>query len=63
MTKKNTNNRFMIGIAVACVLPLSFYFIAKLLKKDHIIMPRHYMAEKVDSAVVDGKSGYDTTFH
>lgn len=63
MTKKNSNKKFWIGIAVACLLPLSFYLIAKLLKKDHIIMPHYFRADKVDSISADGKMNYDTSFH
>lgn len=52
-----------MGIAVAVLLPLSFYLIAKALKKDHIDMPGFYIAERVDSSVKDGKLVYDTVFH
>jgi protein SCO1 len=63
MTQKRSNKKFFLGIAVAFVLPLSFYLIAKALKKDHITMPRYYIAERVDSQVADGNAQYDTVFH
>lgn len=63
MTTKNSNKKFVIGLAVACLLPLSFYLIAKLLKKDHIIMPKYYRVEKVDTTIIDGQQKYDSTFH
>jgi protein SCO1/2 len=63
MTKTKNNNRFLLGIAVAVLLPLSFFLIAKSLKKDHIRLPGHYLAEGVDSQLVDGKMEYDTIFH
>lgn len=47
MALQRSNKKFLIGIAVAAVLPLSFYIIAKLLKKDHIRMPGHYGIERV----------------
>jgi len=53
----------MIGMAVAVLLPLSFYLIAKVLKKDRIAMPRYYIADRVDSSMVDGQMQRDTVFH
>lgn len=38
------NKTAIIGIAVAFVLPLSFYIIAKALGKDHLKMPVYYKA-------------------
>ncbi len=55
MTKKKSNSRFLIGLAVALVLPLSFYFVAKVLKKDKIKMPHFYRSETVVNK--------DTVFH
>lgn len=63
MTKKNNSGKFFLGLAVAVVLPLSFYIIAKALKKDKIVMPRYYIADRVDSQEVAGKMTYDTVFH
>ncbi len=42
MAHQKKNTRFFGGLAVALVLPLSFFIIAKALKKDHIRMPGHY---------------------
>ena len=64
MNKKTSTGKYLIGIAVAVLLPLSFYILAKVLKKDKINMPRITgVVEKVDSALVNGKMTYDTTFH
>lgn len=63
MNKKKSTNRFIWGLAVAFLLPLSFYFIAKSLSKDRIFMPGHYGIERIDSAVVDGKVVKDTFYH
>lgn len=52
-----------MGIAVAFMLPLSFYLIAKLLKKDHIQLPGHYIVDHVDTIRRDGNVLYDTVYH
>jgi protein SCO1/2 len=57
------NGRFLLGIAVAILLPLSFYFLAKGLKKDHLNMPRYYVADSITGHMVDGKMVRDTVFH
>lgn len=44
-----------MGLAVALLLPLSFYFVAKILRKDKIKMPHFYRAERVVNN--------DTVFH
>jgi len=41
------NKRFILGLAVAGLLPLSFYVIAKALAKDKLELPRHYVVERV----------------
>src|ERR1044072_2158146 len=65
MSKKAPHKGFIIGIAVAVLLPLSFsLFFESRLGSDHRLdMPRHYIADRVDSQVVDGKMEYDTAFH
>lgn len=49
MALKRSNRKFLLGIAVASVLPFSFFILAKALKKDHIEMPRHYGVERVEA--------------
>lgn len=63
MSQNKKNNRFLIGIAAAFMLPLSFYLIAKLLGKDKVPLPHRYIVDRVDSQVVNGKMQYDTVFH
>lgn len=63
MSKKRSNTRFIMGIAVAVLLPLSFYIITKALKKDKIDMPGFYIADRVDTKEVEGKMVNDTVFH
>ncbi|XZF16405.1 SCO family protein [Chitinophagaceae bacterium MMS25-I14] len=60
---QNNNKRFLIGIAAAFVVPLSFYLVTRLLSKDKVFLPRYYVAEHVDSQSVNGKMQFDTTFH
>lgn len=48
-TKKNSNNKFYLSLTVALLLPLSFYIIAKVLKKDQLTMPRYYNAISVSA--------------
>lgn len=62
-TRSKRNRSFILGIAVALLLPLSFYVIAKVLKKDQLAMPRYYIVDKVEQKEVDGKMVPDTTFH
>lgn len=57
------NTRFIGGLAVALLLPLSFYFIAKLLSKDKIELPGHYVVDRVDTIVEDGDTYADTVYH
>jgi protein SCO1/2 len=64
MANKQTNSKFLMGITVAFLLPLSFYIIAKLLGKDKLAMPPHYLVERVEERRdAQGKVFYDTLFH
>ncbi|MES2704118.1 MAG: SCO family protein [Bacteroidota bacterium] len=56
---QRSNKRFLGGLAVAFLLPLSFYFIARFLSKDKIHLPGRYGVERVDSAA----GGRDTVYH
>ncbi len=59
---KKSNTRFIMGLAVAFLLPLSFFLIARLLSKDSIRLPSRYGVERVDSVMVDGKLQTDTVY-
>jgi protein SCO1/2 len=61
MAKKTNNYRFLGGLAVAFVLPLSFYFIARVMSKDKLHMPHYYIAEGIKPVHVKGKN--DTLYH
>lgn len=62
MLQKKTNKEFILALAVAVLLPLSFY-IAGSLHYNTKFLPRYYIAEGVDSHKVSGKMKYDTIYH
>lgn len=57
------NKRFLLGLAVVVLLPLSFYMIAKLLSKDKIDLPDYYIVDGVDTVIEDGTTYYDSVYH
>jgi protein SCO1 len=63
MNKKRSNGKFLLGFAVAVLLPLSFYLIVSQLSKGKVIMPRLYKADSVISKTEGGKTIEDTVFH
>lgn len=64
MQQRNSSfSKGILGLAVAILLPLSFYLIAKGLKKDHLDMPARYRIERVDSILVDGKPVAKPVYH
>jgi protein SCO1 len=60
---KKTNISYVLGLAVAFLLPLSFFLIAKSLSKDSIHLPPRFGVERVDDITVDGKTVKDTIYH
>jgi protein SCO1 len=60
---KKTNISYILGLAVAFLLPLSFFLIAKSLSKDSIHLPPRFGVERVDDITVDGKTVKDTIYH
>lgn len=63
MTEKRSNKKFFLGIAVAVLLPLSFYFVTKKLSDGKVKMPGYYRAENVGTKTVNGKTVADTIYH
>lgn len=63
MKSRKSNYKFILGIAVAVLLPLSLYFITRQFTDGHVKLPRYYIAEGVDSMQKDGKMVYDTQYH
>lgn len=61
-TKKNKRIRLIGGLAVAVLLPLSFFVVAKLLSKDELHLPDYYVVERVDTVVEDGETYYDSVY-
>jgi protein SCO1 len=58
------NNKFLLGIAVAVLVPLSFYLLAKLLYKDKISLPGYFVFERIDTVKnAKGRTEYDSVFH
>jgi protein SCO1 len=50
------------ALAVAVLLPLSFYLLAKGLSKDKLVLPRRYGVAHVDTIQKSGKTRYDTGY-
>lgn len=62
MTGKKSNNKFLIGIAVAFLLPLSLYLLVDKLSKGKVKMPGHFVVERVEPSKTDA-SKQDTVYH
>lgn len=63
MLSKRKSKGFLIGIAVAILLPLSFFLYYNDSVTHAIKIPKYYRPVAVDSHEVKGKMQYDTTFH
>lgn len=50
-------------MAVAFLLPLSFYLVVKLMSKDNIDLPDYFVVDRVDTVVEKGKTYYDSVYH
>lgn len=59
---KNSNKKFFLGLTVAVLLPFSFYFIAKMLKKDKLAMPPYYHPVGVKNIEKNGVLVVDTIY-
>ena len=55
--------KYLIGIAVAIVVPLSFFFITRQFSDGKLKIPAYYRPDKITKVIKDGKTTYDTTFH
>jgi protein SCO1 len=62
MEEKRSNKKFVLGIAVAVLVPLSCYLVVLQMSKGKVVMPRYYGIEKIDS-VLKGNQKADTTYH
>jgi len=60
MSKKRSNTKFLLGIAVAVLVPLSCFLVVSQMSKGKSRMPRYYGVERVEQ-LKDGKE--DTIYH
>lgn len=63
MFSKRKSKGFIIGIAVAVLLPLSFFLYYDDSVSNALNIPRNYRPIGVDSHIVKGKTTYDTIYH
>lgn len=64
MSGKKKNNNFIIGLAVAALLPLSLYFLMRSLSDGTLNIPGTYHYDEIiPISEEDGTITYDTTFH
>lgn len=63
MSQNKKGNKFILGIAVAVMVPLSCYLVVSRLSKGKSRMPLYYNMERVDSQMKDGKLITDTVYH
>lgn len=61
--KSNRSKKYIIGFAVAFLLPLSFYLIAILKGKDKLSLPKHYRLIALDTVIRDGHRFQDSIFY
>ncbi|MEP6844639.1 MAG: SCO family protein [Panacibacter sp.] len=57
------NKKALLAICLAVLIPLISYMLVKSAGDDAIVMPRHYLPDSVNTAVVDGKMSTDTAWH
>lgn len=62
MARKNSK-RYIIGLAVALLLPLSVFYITRKFAVGVVKLPKYYIIDRIDSQQVSGKMKYDTVFH
>lgn len=63
MTSKRSNDKFFKGLAVALLLPLTFYIIFTVISRHAQHMPPYYAIERIDSVNNNGKWQHDTVYH
>ncbi len=63
MSRGKYNKKFIIGIAVALLVPLSFYVVIRVLAKDKIILPPYYLPDRIETRQENDTVHYDTIYH
>ena len=61
--KSNRSRKYIIGFAVAFLLPLSFYLIAIFKGKDKLSLPKHYRLIALDTVVTNQQVYQDSIFY
>lgn len=61
--KSNRSKKYIIGFAVAFLLPLSFYLIAIVKGKDKLALPKHYRLIALDTVIRDGHRFQDSIYY
>lgn len=61
--KQNKTIKYIIGIAVAMVLPLSFFYITRYFSDGKLKIPPYYRVERIDKVIENGKPVADTVYH
>jgi len=62
MKNNKRNIKFIIGLAVAVLLPLFFIVLTRIAIEHSDPRPRHYGIERIDTLRHNGRQQYDTTF-
>jgi protein SCO1/2 len=63
MSKLRSNKKFLMGIAVAVLVPLFCFLVVSKLSEGKSRMPGYYGVERVDKVVKAGKTIDDTVYH
>ena len=63
MSNNKFGYKFILGLAVAVLVPLFCFLVVSRLSKGKSRMPGYYGLERIDSQVQGGKVSYDTVYH
>lgn len=61
--RSNKTIKYIIGIAVAVVLPLSFFYITRYFSDGKLKIPGYYRVDRIEKVTEKGKTVNDTIFH
>jgi protein SCO1 len=63
MAKTKYNKNYIIGLAVAILLPLSFYMVVDIMSKGKVKIPKYYRVAAVGTKVKNGVTVADTQYY
>jgi len=63
MTQSKKSNKFILAIAVAFLVPLFCFLLVSRMSKGKVIMPKHYLVDKVQEKTEGGHTIKDTVYH